>query len=205
MFVTVVCVIFLIKFRWPETNSIYDLLDLFKTWRSQRFQNILIRRTGWKVFFTALQVLFYHRVTWGLCSPGSFFNKYYTLHYIALHYITLHCIALHYITLHCNALHCIAVHYITLHYSNVCLQNTCIIKSAVELHSKTHTHAVHNENNYPLHFVSVAYSALTNEPLLLLLSLGSFPVISRSSIDIHERSAGESEGWWEGAKRGDHW
>ena len=78
-FVTVVCVLFLIKLRWPKTNSIYDMLDLFKTWRSQRFKNILIRGTGWKVFFTALQVLFYHRVTWGLCSPGSFFNKYYTL------------------------------------------------------------------------------------------------------------------------------
>ena len=174
-FVTVVCVLFLIKLRWPKTNSIYDMLDLFKTWRSQRFKNILIRGTGWKVFFTALQVLFYHRVTWGLCSPGSFFNKYYTLHYI------------------------------TLHYSNVCLQNTCIIKSAVELHSNPHTHAVHHENNYPLHFVSVAYSALTNKPLLLLLSFGSFPVISRSPIDIHERSAGESEGWWEGGKRADHW
>ena len=175
MFVTAVCVLFLIKLRWPKTNSIYDLLDLVKTWRSQRFQNILIRGTGPKVFFTALQVLFYHRVTWGLCFPGSFFNKYYTLHCI------------------------------TLHYSNVCLQNTCIIKSAVELHSNPHTYAVHHENNYPLHFVSVAYSALTNEPFLLLLSLGSFPFISRSPIDIHERSAGESEGWWEGGKRADHW
>ena len=175
MFVTVVCVLFLIKLRWPKTNSIYDLLDLFKTWRSQRFKNILISGTGWKVFFTALQFLFYHRVTWGLCSLGSFFNKYYTLHYI------------------------------TLHYSNVCLESTCVIKSAVELHSNPHTHAVHHENNYPLHFVSVAYSALTNEPFLLLLSLGSFPVISRSAIDIQERSAGESEGRWEGAKRGDHW
>ena len=174
-FVTVVCVLFLIKLRWPKTNSVYDMLDLFKTWRSQRFKNILIRGTGWKVFFTALQVLFYHTVTWGLCSPGSFFNKYYTLHYITLHYITLH--------------------YITLHYSNVCLQSTCVIKSAVELHSDPHTHAVHHENNYPLHFVSVALSALTNEPLLLLLSFGSFPVISRSPIDIYERSAGESEGW----------
>ena len=149
MMVTVVCVLFLIKLRWPKTNSIYDMLDLFKTWRSQRFKNILIRGTGWKVFFTALQVLFYHRVTWVLCSPGSFFNKYYTLHYI-----------------------------------------TCVVKSAVELHSNPHTHAVLHENNYPLHFVSVAHSAFTNEPFLLLLSLGSFPVISRSPIDIHERSAG---------------
>ena len=176
-FVTVLCVLFPTKLRWPKTNSIYDLLDLFKTWRSQRIQNILISGTGWKVFFTALQVLFYHRVTWGLCSPGSFFNKYYTLHYI------------------------------TLHYSYVCLQNICIIESAVELHSNPHTHAVHHENNsyYPRHFVSVAYSAFTNEPFFLLLSLGSFPVISRSPIDIHERSAGDTEGWWEGAKRGDHW
>ena len=78
-FVTVVCVLFLIKLRWPKTNSIYDMLDLFKTWRSQRFKNIQKGGTGLKVFFTALQVLFYHRVTWGLCSPGSFFNKYYTL------------------------------------------------------------------------------------------------------------------------------
>ena len=133
MFVNVVCVLFLIKLRWPKTNSIYDLLDLFKTWRSQRFQNILIRGTGPKVFFTALQVLFYHRVTWGLCSPGSFFNKYYTLHYIPFHSIPFHSIPFHYIPFH----------YITLHlYSNVCLQNTCIIKSAVELHSNPHTHAV---------------------------------------------------------------
>ena len=170
MFVNVVCVLFLIKLRWPKTNSIYDLLDLFKTWRSQRFKNILIRGTGWKVFFTALQVLFYHRVTWGLCSPGSFFNKYYTSD--TLHYITA-----------------------------MFVQNTCIIESAVELHSNPHTHAVHHENNYPLHFESVAYY----EPLLILLSLGSFPVISRSPIDIHERSAEESEGWWEGGKRADHW
>ena len=129
------------------------MLDLVKTRRSQRFQNILIRGTGPKVFFTALQVLFSHRVTWGLCSPGSFFNKYYTLHYITLHYITLHYITLHYITLHyipfhsipfhSIPFHSIPLHYITLHlYSNVCLQNTCIIKSAVELHSNPHTHAV---------------------------------------------------------------
>ena len=123
MFVpTVVCVLFLIKLRWPKTNSIYDLLDLVKTWRSQRFKNILIRGTGWKVFFTALQVSFYHRVTWGLCSPSSFFNKYYTLHYITLHYITLHYITLHYVTLH----------YITLHYITLqqCLSSkyTCYKK-----------------------------------------------------------------------------
>ena len=158
MFVTVVCVLFLIKLRWPKTNSIYDLLDLVKTRRSQRFKHILIRGTGWKVFFTALQVLFYHRVTWGLCSPGSFFNKYYTLHYIVLHYITLHSIPFnsipfhsipfhsipfHSTPFHSIPFHSIPLHYITLHlYSNVCLQNTCIIKSAVELHSNPHTHAV---------------------------------------------------------------
>jgi len=171
-FVTVVCVLFLIKL--VDLRRTADLLDLVKTWRSQRFKNILIRGTASKVFFTALQVLFYHTVTWGLCSSWapSLTNTLY---------------------------------YIKLHYSNVCLQNTCIIKSAVELHSNPHTHAVHHENNYPLHFVSVAYSALTNEPFFLLLNLGSFPVISRSPVDTHERSTGESEGWWEGAKRGDHW
>ena len=52
MFITAVCVLFLIKLRWPKNKSIYDFWEYFSTWeRTQVFIGICgIRRIVMQIY-----------------------------------------------------------------------------------------------------------------------------------------------------------